>query len=102
MGPGRDQHAEPHEPAPERTRPPLLWRTSVVLVFALAGALFWTARDTSGGQGDIRQDRQSQLPDLIRTQDGRNKVLTSQISGTRADLDALTISHWSDCSVLVL
>jgi uncharacterized protein YlxW (UPF0749 family) len=103
MAPRRDQpdqeQAEEIRRYPPARRSRLVWHTGVVLVFALAGALFWTARDTANGQGDIRQDRLSQISDLIRTQDGRNQSLTGQVAQDREQLDQLTRGQSSDSRV---
>ncbi|MBW8807055.1 MAG: DUF881 domain-containing protein [Catenulisporales bacterium] len=103
MASGRDQLDEPIGAADSglRARPPsrVAWHTGVVLVFALAGALFMTARDTADGQGDIRPDRLSQLSDVIRTQNTRNQRLTEQVAAQRADLDALTRGQSADSRV---
>ena len=104
MASGRDQLEEPESAAgPEPTGGPaarprsrVAWHTGVVLVFALAGALFMTARDTADGQGDIRPERLSQLSDVIRTQNTHNRQLTDQVSAQRADLDALTRGQTAD------
>jgi uncharacterized protein YlxW (UPF0749 family) len=77
----------------------VVWHTGVVLVFALAGGLFMTARDTADGQGDIRPERLSQLSDVIRTQNTHNRQLTDQVSAQRADLDALTRGQAADARV---
>ena len=98
-----DQLDEPQADAPEgkptRRRSRVVWHTGVVLVFALAGALFMTARDTANGQGDIRSGPLSRIPDLIRAQDTRNQNLTSQVAAERAALDALTRGQASDARV---
>jgi uncharacterized protein YlxW (UPF0749 family) len=99
MASGRDQPDSQREPSSGRSPSQLFWRASVALVFGLAGALFWTARDTSAGQGDIRQDRLSQISDLIHSQDTRNKSLTDQVAGVRGELDALTRSQSADSRV---
>jgi uncharacterized protein YlxW (UPF0749 family) len=119
MASGRDQLDEPAsadgpEPAGDPASPPTLqpaarpsvplrsrvvWHTGVVLVFALAGALFLTARDTANGQGDIRPDRGAQLSDVIRAQNTRNQQLTEQVAAQRASQDALTRSQTSDARV---
>ncbi|NUR61910.1 MAG: hypothetical protein HOV87_25105, partial [Catenulispora sp.] len=92
MASGRDQQDEPvsgarprsgarpgaPSPAPAPQRPAgrrrsrFAWHTGVVLVFALAGGLFMTARDTADGQGDIRPDRVAQLSDVIRAKNTHN------------------------------
>ena len=95
-----DEEGRPARPstAPRRSR--VWWHAGVVLVFALAGALFWTARDTANGQGDIRSaDRLSRLSDLIRAQDTRNSTLDGQVSVERQQLDALTRGQASDSRV---
>jgi len=115
MASGRDQLDEPAsadgpeptrrtapEPAPEpaRRRPSrVVWHTGVVLVFALAGALFLTARDTANGQGDIRPDRGAQLSDVIRAQNTHNQQLTEQVAAQRAAQDALTRGQSADARV---
>jgi uncharacterized protein YlxW (UPF0749 family) len=71
----------------------------VVLVFALAGGLFMTARDTADGQGDIRPDRLAQLSDVIRAQNTHNRQLTDQVSAQRSELDALTRGQAADSRV---
>ncbi|ACU68997.1 protein of unknown function DUF881 [Catenulispora acidiphila DSM 44928] len=107
MASGRDQLDEPESadgpepaggPAP-RPRSRVAWHTGVVLVFALAGALFLTARDTADGQGDIRPDRGAQLSDVIRAQNTHNQQLTEQVAGQRADQDALTRGQSADARV---
>jgi uncharacterized protein YlxW (UPF0749 family) len=111
MASGRDQLDEPvspdgPEPAGEPTGGPagrrpsrVAWHTGVVLVFALAGALFLTARDTANGQGDIRPDRGAQLSDVIRAQNTHNQQLTEQVATQRANQDALTRSQSADARV---
>lgn len=110
MAPGRDQlkkeNGEPGDtPAVPGARTVkhypsrIFWRASVALVFALAGGLFWTARDTAAGAGDIRQDRPSRLSDLILSQNNHNKDFTGQISAVRNDVDALTRGQSSDSRV---
>jgi uncharacterized protein YlxW (UPF0749 family) len=107
MASGRDQLDEPvsadgPEPGgrPTPGRPSrVLWHTGVVLVFALAGALFLTARDTANGQGDIRPDRGAQLSDVIRAQNTHNQQLTEQVAAQRADQDALTRGQSADARV---
>lgn len=96
--PDQEQAEEIRAASPAR-RSRIVWHTGVVLVFALAGALFWTARDTSNGQGDIRQDRLSQISDLIRSQDSRNQNLTGQVAQDREQLDQLTRDQSSDTRV---
>ncbi|GAA2043193.1 DUF881 domain-containing protein [Catenulispora yoronensis] len=103
MASRRDQLDEPVGPQAvgprARPRSRVAWHTGVVLVFALAGGLFMTARDTADGQGDIRPDRLSQLSDVIRTQNGHNQQLTDQVAAQRADLDALTRGQAADSRV---
>ncbi|GAA1959260.1 DUF881 domain-containing protein [Catenulispora subtropica] len=103
MASGRDQLDEPAGPADAGPTPGrrsrVAWHTGVVLVFALAGGLFMTARDTANGQGDIRPDRLSQLSDVIRTQNTHNRQLTDQVAAQRADLDALTRGQAADSRV---
>jgi uncharacterized protein YlxW (UPF0749 family) len=103
MAPGRDQPDEqirPERPADSRRGRQIWWHAGVVLVFALAGALFWTARDTANGQGDIRSaDRLARLSDLIRAQDTRNSALNGQVSTERQQLDELTRGQTSDSRV---
>jgi uncharacterized protein YlxW (UPF0749 family) len=95
-----DVYSQPGKPVPEKGRARVFWHAGVVLVFALAGTLFWTARDTANGQGDIRsQDRLSRLSDLIRGQDTRNQSLTAQVAADRQQLDALTRGQSSDSRV---
>ena len=85
-------------PAP-RPRSRVAWHAGVVLVFALAGALFLTARDTANGQGDIRPDRGAQLSDVIRAQNAHNQRLTEQVADQRANQDALTRAQSADARV---
>jgi uncharacterized protein YlxW (UPF0749 family) len=99
MASRRDQQEQGSGHSVIKMPPHLFWRGAVVLVFALAGGLFWTARDTANGQGDIRQDRPSQLADLIRSQDARNQALTGQIDAAHSDLDALTRGQSNDSRV---
>jgi uncharacterized protein YlxW (UPF0749 family) len=107
MASGRD---EPDESADDHSRPPrsaavsnssrLWWHAGVVLVFALAGTLFWTARDTANGQGDIRSaDRLARLSDLIQAEGAHNSGLTRQVSAERGQLDELTRGQTSDSRV---
>ena len=107
MASGRDQLDEPgsaagpepaRRPAP-RPRSRVAWHTGVVLVFALAGALFLTARDTANGQGDIRPDRGAQLSDVIRAQNAHNQQLTEQVAAQHAKQDELTRAQSSDARV---
>jgi len=77
----------------------VVWHTGVVLVFALAGGLFMTARDTANGEGDIRPDRLAQLSDVIRAQNTHNQQLTNQVGTLRSDQDALTRGQSADSRV---
>ena len=107
MASGRDQLDEPEsgtgpEPAGGRrsVRPSrVAWHTGVVLVFALAGALFLTARDTANGQGDIRPDRGA--PALRRDPGAEHPQPAAYRAGggQRADQDALTRGQSADARV---
>jgi uncharacterized protein YlxW (UPF0749 family) len=59
-------------------------------VFAAAGLLFWTSYDTAHGTNIRTDESLLRTSDLIRSKSQNNAVLDEQLTGLRAQADALT------------
>ena len=74
----------------------ILPRLSALLVFALAGLLFWISADTSHGT-NLRSDAQMlRLSDIIRDQGKRNEDAQRDLSETQRDVDELVQEQAND------
>ncbi len=71
-------------------------RLSALVVFALAGLLFWISADTSHGT-NLRSDAQMlRLSDVIRDQGRRNESAQQDLSRLQKDVDSLVQEQAND------
>ncbi|WP_369357607.1 DUF881 domain-containing protein [Streptomyces sp. cg2] len=76
----------PGRPSRLRLRPV---RLLTLLVFALAGLMFWLSFDTARGTNLRSDDSMLRLSDLIQERSHKNGVQDERMAGLRAEVDAL-------------